>query len=296
MLDRFFFKNHDHNDGQQNQQTMLATTTILLSALIVLHSHATTTAAVTTTTTPEDKMIQWMNEIQHEEISTPIDQNLQVSMFAIEGDPTNGTRRGVQTKVELHRGDTVLSIPRKFFMSRATAQRSDIGEVIRALEDVLTDKWLLTIHLMYEWFNPMSTWRSYLDTIPPPNPSETTDVLFWTEEDLALLQCSHKHQCHVVERIRNIQKATKTMFREIEPLMKSYFPSGTFTYDTFAWAYGTVRARCFTINVTQSYGNNFLKDGLKEGMLSILVPFGDLLNHHNSNPPLQHGAYEFEDK
>ena len=247
------------------------------------------------TSTNEDKMFQWMHK---EHAISQSQLNITINEFPIENDPTGGIRRGLKTKINLTRGDQILTIPRNMFMSRATARTSTIGEVFQALEDVLGDKWLLAVHLLYEWLDPNSKWRSYLDTIPPPDPSKTTNVLFWNEEDLASLQCARDLQCHVVDRIRREQRATHTMFNEIQPLMQSYFPKKSFTYERFAWAYGTVKARCFTINVTKTYGTNFLKDDktLKEGLMSILVPLGDLFNHHNSKPPLQHGAYEFDDE
>jgi len=244
--------------------------------------------------TEEHDMLQWMHDIHQ----FPKGQNVTIATFPITGDPFNATRRGLKTKINFTRGDPILTIPRKAFMSRATARASKIGEVFQALENILGDKWLLAVHLLYEWLDPSSLWRSYLDTIPPPNPIKTTSVLFWNEHDLATLQCSRDLQCQVVDRIRKEQHAAQTMYREIQPLMESYFPTNSFTYNHFAWAYGTVKARCFTINVTKSYGGNFLKDDatLKEGLMSILVPFGDLFNHHNSKPPLQHGAYEFNDE
>lgn len=246
-------------------------------------------------------MLDWLHTTHQ---LPSMDQNVTIATFPIEGDPMNSTRRGLKSNVNVTRGDALLTIPRRLMMSRATAFASEIGEVIHALDEILNDKWILSIHLLYEWFSKSSLFQPYLDTIPAPNREKTTNVLFWTEQDLNLLQCNSDLQCQVADRIRKEQKLTTTMYNEIQPLLTSFFPKDTFTYSNFAWAYGTVKARCFTINVTATYGTNFVQHNanentkykIKPGLLSILVPLGDLFNHHNSNPPLQHGAYEFNDE
>ena len=245
----------------------------------------------------EDEMLHWLRNI-----IPSIDQNVSISSFAIEGDPLNGTRRGLKAKINLERGDTIITLPRKLFMSRSTAFESPIGDLLYELKDVLSDKWILTLHLLYEWYNKHSIFKHYLSTIPKPNTISSTNVLFWTEHDINLLQCNNDLQCQIGDRIKKEQKLTRTMYNEIKPLMITMFPENAFTYNNFAWSYGTVKSRCFTVNITSTYGTNFLnnnnnnKYNIKPGLLSILVPFGDLFNHHNSNPPLQHGAYEFNDE
>jgi hypothetical protein len=203
--------------------------------------------------------------------------------------------------VELSRGDTVLSVPREFFMSRASARASAIGSVVKALEGTFSDKWLLTLHLLHEYFDPASKWRAYLDTIPgPPEQQGTgTHALLWSDQDFAELQCSPDVECPVVARAKEDRADAKMVFDELSPLMAPFYASTPrgLTWERFAWAYSTVKARCFTINVTETYGTRFRKadPSLPRGLMSLLVPIGDLFNHHNSVPALQF-AYEFNDE
>ena len=223
------------------------------------------------------------------------DANVSISRFGAPKDGVLG-RRGLRARVSMSRGDTVLKVPRSFFMSRASARVSGIGEVIRALEGTVSDKWLLTLHLMHEYFDPESEWRPYLDTIPGPNDELSTYALSWTDEDFAELQCSPDVECPVLSRASEDKANAKMVFEELAPLMAPYSQSQQFTWERFAWAYSTVKARCFTINVTQTYGKQFRKadPSLPNGLMSLLVPIGDLFNHHNSEPALQF-AYEFDD-
>ena len=73
----------------------------------------------------EDEMLHWLRNI-----IPSIDQNVSISSFAIEGDPLNGTRRGLKAKINLERGDTIITLPRKLFMSRSTAFESPIGDLL----------------------------------------------------------------------------------------------------------------------------------------------------------------------
>ena len=250
---------------------------------------------------PEPRLLSWLASRRFPFAAS----NVSVSRFS----PARGGRRGLRARAPLARGDTVLSVPRRFFMSRASARTSRLGEVIRALEGTISDKWLLTVHLLYEYLDPASQWRPYLDTIPAPDPTGSSHAIFWSDTDLAQLQCSEANECPVVTRVRRDRDKAQLVYEQLAPLMTSYFPpqqqrdpkaatvGGGFSWNNFAWAYSTVKARCFTINVTATYGTSFRKadPSLPEGLMSLLVPVGDLFNHHNSVPALQF-AYEFDDE
>ena len=69
--------------------------------------------------TPEARLIRHLDEK-----GFPFtESNVSVSRFPERGEGGGG-RRGLRAKVNVSRGDTVLSVPRTFFMSRASARAS----------------------------------------------------------------------------------------------------------------------------------------------------------------------------
>ena len=69
-------------------------------------------------------------------------------------------------------------------------------------------------------------------------------------------------------------------------MMHEFFEANQFTYENFAWAYAISLSRSFALNITEKYGHSIVtteKAKAKDfGILSLMVPFCDFLNHHNS--------------
>lgn len=81
---------------------------------------------------------------------------------------------------DLPAGDAVLAVQDSAWVSSATAQQTSIGAYIASLEP-----WLqLALTLLTERANPGSKLRSYISSLP----SQLDSPLFWTDEELQLLQ------------------------------------------------------------------------------------------------------------
>ena len=123
------------------------------------------------------------------------------------------------------------------------------GKVLDMLTTVVGEKVVLALHTLYESFQPDSEWKAYLDIMPPLN--EMNNVLFWSEQDIALLQCPQEWQCPLIARARKQKNKVAKLFSELQPVMNEFFKPNQFTYDNFAWAYAISLSRSFTLNITE---------------------------------------------
>lgn len=77
-------------------------------------------------------------------------------------------------------GDAIISVPDNAWISPASAQQSSIGKYIGSLEP-----WLqLALLLLAERSNPGSKLQPYISSLP----SQLDSPLFWSDEELRLLQ------------------------------------------------------------------------------------------------------------
>ena len=111
-------------------------------------------------------------------------------------------------------------IPSSMFMSKLSASRSKIGKVLDMLAAVVGEKVVLALHTLYESFQPDSEWKAYLDIMPPLN--EMNNVLFWSEQDIALLQCPQEWQCPLIARARKQKNKVAKLFSELQPVMNNF--------------------------------------------------------------------------
>jgi hypothetical protein len=200
--------------------------------------------------------------------------------------------RGLRTLAPLKPGERMLTIPARFFMYRKTAKdAAGIGAALAKLEPVVPAKVLLAVHLLSEVLRPDSWWRPFLNVLP----SELHTLLFYSPAELDEMQCVGAGACEFMERLTEYKSELAAIHKKLYRYLARHFPSGAFTLERFSWAYATVLARAFHINVTDVYATSLRGDDPSAvGATPILVPFGDLINHGNSNPPLQF-AYEYDD-
>ena len=97
------------------------------------------------------------------------------------------------------------------FMSKLSASRSKIGKVLDMLTTVVGEKVVLALHTLYESFQPDSEWKAYLNIMPPLN--EMNNMLFWSEEDIALLQCPQEWQCPLIAERASRRTRLSNYFR-----------------------------------------------------------------------------------
>ncbi|GAB5366171.1 hypothetical protein AAMO2058_001121800 [Amorphochlora amoebiformis] len=138
---------------------------------------------------------------------------------------------------------------------------------------------MMVLHVLYENFEKEkregvpSRFRSYLATIPTHNPT----LLTFTQDEIEQLQCPS--DCPALGDVLGDRKA---YLREISIVSKVLGPvlakSGLYEQDSLSkanlsWAYNVVNSRSFSVRSYDALGDTRF----------IMVPFADLLNHHNSN-------------
>ena len=241
----------------------------------------------------EEKFISWLEKKEFRP------EGVEIAYFPGKL-PGEGPHRGLKATKDFARGDLLFTVSNKFFMSHLSAMKSKIGSVLGMLKPVVGEKIVLALHLLYERFQPDSEWAEYIGVMPAKE--NLGHVLFWEPADLGLLQCPHEDQCPIIARARKQRKKIEKVYAELTPVMRDFFGKGQFTYENFAWAYATTLSRSFALNVTGRYGHTIfgadkgadLKDDEK-GIVSLMVPFCDMLNHHNPRPALQF-SYDYNDE
>ena len=243
----------------------------------------------------DTKLLEWL----HKNSFHP--EGLELAYFPPLNPGDAGYHRGLKATKDFKRGDLMLKIPKRFFMSYLSGIQSKIGKVLGLLKDAVGEKVVLALHFLYERVHNggddgADSWGPYVNIAP--DQTDLGHLLFWSEADLGLLQCPEEWQCPVLERVRKQRKKVNTLYTQLRPVMTEFFPKGEFTYDNFAWAYATTLSRAFSLNITERYGHTLVgekkEDGKGHGLISLMVPFCDFLNHHNSRPALQF-AYDYND-
>ena len=266
-------------------------TRVLLGCFVLGLSGATLQSLQEETLTMSERENKFLDWLVTKEFPK---HDLKIKYFPTVG--TNALHRGLTSTVDKKRGDVLLRIPSSMFMSKLSASRSKIGKVLDMLAAVVGEKVVLALHTLYESFQPDSEWKAYLDIMPPLN--EMNNVLFWSEQDIALLQCPQEWQCPLIARARKQKNKVAKLFSELQPVMNEFFKPNQFTYDNFAWAYAISLSRSFALNITEKHGHSIVGDKKEDaknyGMLSLMVPFCDFLNHHNAYPALQF-SYDYND-
>eukprot|EP00939_MAST-03C_sp_MAST-3C-sp1_P004615 g4615.t1 len=267
----------------------------------------------------EKRFLGWLNDKGLPEHS------LEIKWFdgAMEGQ----RYRGLITTKDVEMGDKILQIPKRFLLT-SNDQQTPISSVLNRLRDALPKRIVIALKLLYLLATDDPFWKPFLDFVAGDaknsivrgtyEAKETdTSLLFYTEEELAELQCPSFQSCPVLEKLRRTKIELSTVWKTIEEPLRPHFPDGALTYNNFLWSYATVSSRAFSINVTAAHGFALLSSDDEDGyrhlggvgndpttnptrdgaaVLSyIMAPFAGLLNHHNSVPALQF-TYGFNDK
>ncbi|CAN4124518.1 unnamed protein product [Withania somnifera] len=161
---------------------------------------------------------------------------------------------GLVTKRDVAKGETVLGVPRKFWINTDTVKESEIGNVCTGLEP-----WIcLALFLIREKLRDDSKWKFYMGVLPHC----TDSTIYWSEEELSEIQGTQ-----LLSTTMSVKDYVQNEFQKVEEEVilgnKQLFPS-PITVDDFFWAFGILRSRAFS-----RVGNQNL----------MLVPFADLANH-----------------
>jgi len=193
--------------------------------------------------------LQWVTEMQGAKI-----KNLRVKDFG----PDRGF--GLEVSEDTSRGETLISIPRKCFMSTETAKDSSLSTLmekdpmLRTMPNVA-----LSLHLVLEKNSPASYWEPYINILP----SKYSTVLYFTPEEFAELKGSPALE-DALKQFKYVARQYAYFYRKFQSTMlKDYF-----TFDDYRWAVSTVMTRQNQVPV---------KDLSKT--TNTLVPFWDFSNH-----------------
>ncbi|BBM99663.1 [ribulose-bisphosphate carboxylase]/[fructose-bisphosphate aldolase]-lysine N-methyltransferase [Marchantia polymorpha subsp. ruderalis] len=162
---------------------------------------------------------------------------------------------GLISKRELWRGEEILAVPRKSWITVATVKESPIGSAVEGQRP-----WVcLALFLLWERSNLNSPWKSYFKLLP----AELNSTLFWSDEELAELQGTQ-----LLGSTLSFKEFVETEFERVRsevlvPNMALFDPS-VFNLEAFSWAFGILRSRTFPPLTGEDLA---------------LVPLADFINH-----------------
>jgi len=170
---------------------------------------------------------------------------------------------GLKMTEDTKRGEVVISVPRKCFMSTETAKDSSLSTLmdkdpmLKTMPNVA-----LALHLVLEKNSPASYWEAYINVLP----SKYSTVLYFTPQDFEELKGSPALE-DALKQFKYVARQYAYFYRKFQSTMlKDYF-----TFDDYRWAVSTVMTRQNQVPV---------KDLSKT--TNTLVPFWDFSNHHCS--------------
>ncbi|XP_015076001.1 ribulose-1,5 bisphosphate carboxylase/oxygenase large subunit N-methyltransferase, chloroplastic-like [Solanum pennellii] len=161
---------------------------------------------------------------------------------------------GLVAKRDISKGETVLGVPKRFWINTDAVAESEIGNVCTGLEPWIS----LALFLLREKWKDDSKWKYYMAVLP-----ESTDsTIYWSEEELSEIQGTQ-----LLSTTLSVKEYVQNEFQKVEEQVilgnKQLFPF-PITLDDFFWAFGMLRSRGFS------------RGGIQNLML---VPFADLANH-----------------
>ena len=175
-------------------------------------------------------------------------------------------------------GEPLLRVPRSLTMSRASAERTELGPVLSRHEAkmgaMLPQDEVLAIHLMYERRKSLgqapgsSFWGPWLSVLPVSYDATP----FWSAAELEQLRGT---MCFVLTEMMQKQLEQDLcglVARVHEEGGESLFGAPAFTAEEYHWAMGTVWSRAFGVDDDASGGG-----GAK--YVRMLVPLIDMINH-----------------
>eukprot|EP00039_Didymoeca_costata_P019169 m.336496 g.336496 ORF g.336496 m.336496 type:complete len:479 (-) comp17869_c0_seq1:95-1531(-) len=184
--------------------------------------------------------------------------------------------RGLIAVNDLQYRQTYITVPMKLWMhERTVIQISDIGKILDTDEHLKTrcgktwgasgEPCRLIIAAMYEYLNPESHWRAYLDSWP----EHPTSPVWFTEEQLDALQSDV-----VKEEVQTLQNYLSDHYDATFPYLIKTYPqyfNKNFTLELLTWASLHVWGRAFDASAQDPKRPRRRTWGM--------IPFADLVNH-----------------
>ena len=180
--------------------------------------------------------------------------------------------RGVMALENIPSGQPIVTVPYEATL--------DLGR-LRSTDPTMPAMTFLQDHFL----NPSSNALPYLSMIPSVDSGDCTTTDFFTECELAMLQCPTVVLETIARRnaVREAHKAA--VARSAVPGLSDSMPA-EFTEAALRWAVWVVVSRVLTVQGSTNAGGYGESAGQPPPMHKLLIPFIDMFNHH----PGQKGA------
>jgi len=168
---------------------------------------------------------------------------------------------GLCATKDLKKGDCVISIPRRCFMSTETARDSTISTLmekdpmLKSMPNVA-----LALHLLIEKNSPASFWEPYINVLP----NCYSTVLYFSPGDFDQLKGSPAYE-DALRQFKYVARQYAYFYRKFQATMlRDYF-----TFEDYRWAVSTVMTRQNQVPCKSDVNKT----------TNTLIPFWDLANH-----------------
>ena len=168
---------------------------------------------------------------------------------------------GLRATKDLKKGDRIICIPRRCFMSTETAKDSTISSLmekdpmLRSMPNVA-----LALHLLIEKNSPASFWEPYINVLP----SSYSTVLYFSPSDFDQLKGSPAYE-DALRQFKYVARQYAYFYRKFQSTMlRDYF-----TFEDYRWAVSTVMTRQNQVPCKDDFSKT----------TNTLIPFWDLANH-----------------
>lgn len=165
--------------------------------------------------------------------------------------------RGVHMINRVANNRQILYVPKHFLITVEMGKETDIGrKIIEADLDLSAMKHcFLCVFTLVDRLNEDSFYQPYYRILPQ---SFDNMPIFWTDEELALLEGSYM--------LKQVADRKKNIMADYEDICRVAPEFTQFTLEEFTWARMMVASRNFGVDI----------DGIKT---DALVPYADMLNH-----------------
>ena len=86
---------------------------------------------------------------------------------------------------------------------------------------------------LYTYLAPESFYAPYIAMLP--SEEELGHLMFYTNEELALLQCYDQQRCPMLERVNKQKDNIRGMYSRLANVFDGVFPKGAYTHRRFMW-------------------------------------------------------------
>eukprot|EP01102_Stenamoeba_stenopodia_P008439 TRINITY_DN2426_c0_g1_i2.p1 TRINITY_DN2426_c0_g1~~TRINITY_DN2426_c0_g1_i2.p1 ORF type:complete len:419 (+),score=87.50 TRINITY_DN2426_c0_g1_i2:64-1320(+) len=180
------------------------------------------------------------------------------------------TGRGLVATEDIHKGEVLVAIPKRFLLNTQSALESDIGHIIKKHNE-LHPLQTLSLHILRERQKQRdSFWFPYFRMLPE---SFNTTALFLDSE------LPHLQNGQLIQDTKSDRHEMTTKYQSLIKIIEKYpkvfgdvhDPHSMYSYSNFQWAWMVIQTRSCFMELDKAKNDN-----------CVVVPFADMLNHSNS--------------